>query len=140
MIILDSAPAPSNIGVMEIEDAAYRVTELERAFREYAERVPGLSVEVMGRVAGKEEQVHPVAGFEVQLKRGNGQGVRLYVSGNYGELIRARAGWGGGSVREKFEVRLEEEYGWGDSVFPTPELLVHDLLGYMQFQLDAVAS
>ncbi len=126
---------------MEIEDAAYRVTELERAFREYSEHVPGLTVEVMGRVAGNEEQIHPVAGFEVTLNRsGEGPGVRLYVSGNYGELIRARRGWGGGSVREKFEVRLEEEYGWGDSVFPTAELLAHDLLGYMQFQLDAVAS
>ena len=127
---------------MEIEDAAYRVTELERAFREYAERVPGLTVEVVGRVAGNEELVHPVAGFQVHLQRANGgQGVRLYVSANYGEMTRWRGRWaGGGAIREKFEVRLEEEYGWGDSVFPTAELLAHDLLGYMQFQLDAVAS
>jgi hypothetical protein len=126
---------------MEIEDAVYRVTELERAFREFSERVPGLSVEVVGRVAGHEEMVHPVAGFEVNLARGpGGQGVRLYVSENYGELTRWRSRWGGGAVREKFEVRLQEEYGWGDSVFPTAELLAHDLLGYMQFQLDAVAS
>ena len=130
---------------MEIEDAAYRVTELERAFREFSERVPGLTVEVVGRVAGHEEMVHPVAGFQVHLERGSGnQGVRLYVSANYGELTRWRGRWaggaGGGAVREKFEVRLEEEYGWGDSVFPTAEMLAHDLLGYMQFQLDAVAS
>ena len=129
---------------MNIEDAAYRVTELERAFREYTERVPGLSVDVVGRVAGNEEMVHPVAGFQVHLNRpGGGTGVRLYVSGNYGEMTRWRGRWasgpGGGAIREKFEVRLEDEYGWGDSVFPTAELLAHDLLGYMQFQLDAVA-
>jgi hypothetical protein len=126
---------------MEIEDAAYRVTELERAFREYTERVPGLTVEVMGRVAGNDMLVHPVAGFEVRLQRDAGsQAVRLFVSGNYGELVRSRGRWGRGSVREMFEVRLEEEFGCGDSVFPTAELLAHDLLGYMQFQLDAVAS
>jgi hypothetical protein len=126
---------------MEIEDAVYRVTELERAFREFSERVPGLAVDVVGRVAGHEEMVHPVAGFEVNLaSSGGGPGVRLYVSESYGELTRWRSRWGGGAVREKFTVNLQDGYGWGDSVFPTAELLAHDLLGYMQFQLDAVAS
>lgn len=113
------------------------MTELEGAFRAYASTVPGLTVEVVGRVTSHEDLVHPVAGFHVRIPAADGVGgVQLYVSANYAELTR----WGdGGAIRERFKVQLQDEYAWGDSAYPDADALAHDLLAYMQFTLDAVA-
>jgi hypothetical protein len=121
---------------------AGHVTELENAFRTLARDVPGLSVEVVGRVAEDTDLVHPTAGFQVRLKRVEPQlGASLYVSARYGELTT----WRGpavpgvaGALRERFRVNLDAGYGWGDSEFGTADALAQGLLGYMQFQLDAI--
>jgi len=120
-----------------------RITALERAFRQYTNRVPGLGVDVVGTVAGSDSWVHPVAGFQVRLERDDARaGVSLYVSSSYGELRRwaeerpsaDRPG------RESFDVRLREGYGWGDSEFDDPAELAHDLLAYMQYNLDSIGG
>lgn len=122
---------------MTIELAARRMTELAEAFRAFEPTVPGLSVEVVGRMAGAEHLVHPVAGFHVWLEEPADEGgVSLYVSGSYAELTR----WGdSGAIRERFTVQLDEEFAWGDSVYSTARELAHDLLGYLQFNLDVIA-
>ena len=122
---------------MVTEQTAQRMTELAGAFRAFTERVPGLEVEVVGHVAGERELVHPVAGFHVRLETADGiGGVELYVSVSYAELTR----WGdAGAIRERFQVDLSEEFCWGESAFPTAEGLAHDLLAYMQFNLDVAA-
>lgn len=111
-----------------------RITELEQAFREFESTNPGMSVEVVGRVAGQDDLVHPVAGFHVRIEPRDGSGgVELYVSGSYAELTR----WAeAGALRERFNVQLTDGFGWGESVYPTARGLAHDLLGYMQFHLD----
>lgn len=128
---------------MQIEQLAERVTALERAFGEFTGNVPGLTVEVVGHVAGIEDLVHPMAGFLVHLQRARGEsGVELYVTTTYGELTRWSAGGNGGpgAVRERFQVDLREDYAWGDTTFPTPDALASALLAYMQFNLDAIAG
>ncbi|HSJ15373.1 MAG TPA: hypothetical protein VK939_13210 [Longimicrobiales bacterium] len=122
---------------MNLDPLTQRITELERAFRDFEKTNPGLSVEVVGHVAGHDELVHPVAGFHVRLEPDDGGGgVELYVSASYAELTR----WAGaGALREQFNVQLTDGFGWGDSVFPTAHGLAHDLLGYMQFNLDVAA-
>ena len=122
---------------MNPDPLTQRITELERAFRSFEKSNPGLSVEVVGRVAGQAELVHPVAGFHVRLEPRDGSGgVELYVSASYAELTR----WAdAGAMRERFNVQLTDGFGWGDSVFPDARGLAHDLLGYMQFNL-AVAA
>jgi hypothetical protein len=125
---------------MEIQALAAHITELERAFRDLAGSVPGLSVAVVGHVTDDDSLVHPVAGFEVRLQKGpDAPGVSLYVSLNYGELRGWQPG-GANRSREVFNVRLTDEFCWGESVFDTAEELAHELLGYMQFNLDAIAS
>jgi hypothetical protein len=118
------------------------VTALEASFRTLAHSVPGLAVDVVGRVAGARELVHPTAGFEVRLRRGAGQyGVSLYVSARYSELTSWRGpGQPGpsGALRERFQVDLESGFRWGDTDFRSAEALAQALLGYMQFQLDAL--
>jgi hypothetical protein len=128
---------------MEIQVLAARITELEQAFGQLAETVPGLSVAVVGHVSDDTSLVHPVAGFEVRLQREeDGAGASLYVSVNYGELRT----WppqelsSGGARRERFNVHLTDEFCWGDSVFDTAAELAQDLLAYMQFNLDAAAE
>jgi hypothetical protein len=119
------------------EAEGVRMTELVEAFRGFAETVPGLEVEVVGSVAGDDELVHPVAGFHVLLPGEAETGVSLYVSAHYAELVRWRPG--AGALRERFDVRLEEAgYGWGESTFPTAYELAHDLMAYMQFNVDAL--
>jgi hypothetical protein len=114
-----------------------QMTELVEAFRGFVEAVPGLEVEVVGHVAGDRDVVHPVAGFHVLLAGEAGTGVSLYVSSRYAELVRWRAG--GGALRERFDVRLDGPgYGWGESTFPTAYELAHDLMAYMQFNVDAL--
>lgn len=122
---------------MNPDPLTQRITELERAFRSFEKSNPGLSVEVVGRVAGQAELVHPVAGFHVRLEPRDGSGgVELYVSASYAELTR----WAdAGALRERFNVQLTDGFGWGDSVFPDARGLAHDLLGYMQFNLDVAA-
>jgi hypothetical protein len=113
-----------------------QMTELAEAFRGFADTVAGLEVEVVGHVAGG-DSVHPVAGFHVLLHGEAGTGVSLYVSSNYAELVRWRPGVG--ALREKFDVRLvDSEYVWGASVFATAPELAHELMAYMQFNLDAL--
>lgn len=124
-----------------VEPVAGRITELENAFRAYVGGVPGLSVHVVGHVSGNDALVHPVAGFEVRLVSADGGKVSLYVSSAYGELRRWHKGeeeeGKSRGIRELFRVRLADEFSWGDSVFPTAQGLAHDLLGYMQYCLDA---
>jgi hypothetical protein len=125
-----------------IEELAVRITELEQAFRSYEQSVPGLTVDVVGRVSGNDELVHPIAGFTVRLEHGRPEkaGVSLYVSARYGELTRWRGPGqhAGGALRERFSVRLVDEFGWGESVFPTAAALAHDLVGYLQYNLDSL--
>jgi hypothetical protein len=117
--------------------AAQQITELAQAFRSYGSRVPGLEVEVVGHVAGNRHYVHPVAGFHVRLPVVGSAGVSLYVSSRYAELVRWRPG--AGALRERFEVSIDNPgYGWGDSQYPTAQELAHDLMAYMQFNLDAL--
>jgi hypothetical protein len=123
---------------MNIQEVANRVTELEQAFQGLSEFVPGLAVDVVGHMSNDQSLVHPVAGFQVKLQHEDGgPGVTLYVSANYAELRR----WpidGSGAVRERFNVRLSNEYVWGESSFDDASELAHELLGYMQFNLDAL--
>lgn len=125
----------------EIQRLSERMTYLATAFRNFAERVPGLRVDVVGYMADSDSMIHPVAGFEVRLQRDKaGAGVSLYISASYAELTRWAA-TGGGALRERFDVDFEEEdYQWGDSAFDEPDQLAHELLGYMQFNLDAVSG
>jgi hypothetical protein len=121
------------------DSGASQMTELVEAFRGFAGVVPGLEVEVVGHVAGDRDVVHPVAGFHVLLAGEAGTGVSLYVSSRYAELVR----WGAeaGALRERFDVRLDGPgYGWGESTFPTAYDLAHDLMAYMQFNLDALRN
>jgi hypothetical protein len=116
--------------------AARRITDLADAFRAFSRRLPDLTVEVVGHLAEDGSAVHPVAGFHVLLEGDAGTGISLYVSSRYAELVRWRPG--AGALRERFDVRLDETgYGWGDSMFPTADELAHDLVAYMQFNLDA---
>jgi hypothetical protein len=119
------------------DGASRRMTELAKAFSAFSETVPGLAVEVVGHVAGDRHLVHPVAGFHVRLPKAGEAGVSLYVSSTYAELVRWRPGTG--ALRERFDVSLDENgYGWGDSLFPTASELAHDLVAYLQFNLDAL--
>jgi hypothetical protein len=120
---------------MNQDPLTQRINELESAFRDFERTIPGLRVEVVGRVAGQDNLVHPVAGFHVRLEEESG-GVELYVSASYAELTR----WAdAGALRERFNVQLTDGFGWGESLFPDAQGLAHDLLGYMQFNLDVAA-
>jgi hypothetical protein len=124
-------------GSSTADTATRQITELAQAFRGFAQRVPGLEVEVVGHVAGNRHFVHPVAGFHVRLSENGDVGTELYVSSTYAELVRWRPG--AGALRERFDVRIDEPgYVWGDSAFPTAQELAHDLVAYMQFNLDAL--
>jgi hypothetical protein len=113
------------------------MTELAGAFRAFGESVPGLTVEVVGHVAGNRQLVHPVAGFHVRLSDDAATGVSLYVSSQYAELVRWKPG--AGALRERFDVSFGDEgYGWNDTLFPAAHDLAHDLVAYMQFNLDAL--
>jgi hypothetical protein len=117
--------------------AARQITELAHAFGGFAQSVPGLRVDVVGHLAGSRQFVHPVAGFHVRLQGEAGTGMSLYVSSRYGELVQWRPGVG--ALRERFDVSIDDPgYGWGDSTFPTAHELAHDLVAYMQFNLDAL--
>ena len=128
-----------------IQRLSERMTYLASAFRNFTTHVPGLRVDVVGYMADSETMIHPVAGFEVRLQREKGgAGVSLYISASYAELTRWTAKGAelrkGGATRERFDVDFEEEdYQWGGSAFEEPEQLAHELLGYMQFNLDAVS-
>lgn len=130
----------------QIQQLSERMTLIAEAFRGFAQKVPGLRVEVVGYMADSETLIHPVAGFEVRLQReNNGAGVSLYISASYAELTRWTAKGTellkGGAVRERFDVDFEEDdYQWGDSAFEEPAELAHELLGYMQFNLDAISA
>jgi len=117
---------------------ARRVTELAEAFRAYKSTMPELRVEVVGRLRHDKHLVHPVAGFHVRLGQPHGPGgVALYISSNYAELTR----WGdAGAIRERFTVQFGEEFVWGDSAYPSAADLAHDLLAYLQFNLDAAVG
>ena len=122
---------------MDIQAVAGRVTELEHAFQRLSDSVPGLVVDVIGHMSTNSSLVHPVAGFHVKLQHGSGgPGVALYVSANYAEL-RRWPGDGTGVMRERFSVNLSDGFIWGDSEFDDPNELAQELLGYMQFNLDA---
>lgn len=125
----------------EIQRLSERMTFLASAFRGFSDRIPGLRVDVVGYMADSETLIHPVAGFEVRLQReSRGAGVSLYVSASYAELTRW-SDMGTGARRERFDVDFEEEdYQWGDSSFDEPGELAHELLGYMQFNLDEVSG
>jgi hypothetical protein len=128
----------------KIDQLAVRMTGLADAFREFCDTVPGLRVDVVGYMAGSDTLVHPVAGFEVRLQRDTGAGVSLYISASYAELTS----WTGKStelktgraVRERFNVHFGEEYEWGGSAFEFADELASGLLGYMQFNLDAISA
>jgi len=125
------------MGDAVVDTASRQITELAEAFRSFSATVPGLKVDVVGHVAGNQEYVHPVAGFHVRVNGEAGSGLSLYVSSRYGELVRWRQG--SGALRERFSVRIDEPgYGWGDSTYPTARELAHDLVAYMQFNLDAL--
>ena len=130
----------------EIQRLSERMTYLASAFRDFANKVPGLRVDVVGYMADSDTMIHPVAGFEVRLQRENqGAGVSLYISASYAELTSWTSIGSelkkGGALRERFDVDFEEEdYQWGDSAFEEPEQLAHELLGYMQFNLDAISK
>lgn len=122
------------------------MTGLANAFRKFSARVPGLRVDVVGYMSDSDTMIHPVAGFEVRLQRENaGAGVSLYISATYAELTSWTAKGAelhkGGALRERFDVDFEEEdYQWGESAFEEPDELAHELLGYMQFNLDALSK
>jgi len=128
----------------KIDALSERMTRLADAFRDFCGNVPGLRVDVVGYMAGSTTLVHPVAGFEVRLQRDNGAGVSLYISASYAELTS----WKGTSselktgraVRERFNVHFGEEFEWGGSAFEFPDELANGLLGYMQFNLDAISA
>lgn len=120
------------------------MTSLADAFRDYCNSVPGLRVDIVGYMAGSNTLVHPVAGFEVRLQRETGAGVSLYISASYAELTswtgnRAELKTGR-AVRERFNVHFGEEFEWGGSAFEFPDELASGLLGYMQFNLDAISA
>lgn len=122
---------------VEVDPAARQITELAHAFGGFAQNVPGLRVDVVGHLSGSRQYVHPVAGFHVRLPGENGMGISLYVSSRYAELVRWHPTRG--ALRERFDVELDGVgYGWGDSTFPTAYALAHDLIAYMQFNLDAL--
>ena len=124
-------------GSWKTDTATRQITELADAFREFAHRIPGLEVEVVGNVAADRHMVHPVAGFHVRLHGANETGVELYVSARYAELVR----WipGTGALRERFRVSIDEPgFEWGDTTFANAEDLAHDLVAYLQFNLDAL--
>lgn len=127
---------------MEILHEAERITQLEKAFRRLSDVVPGLGVDVLGTVNGEDTLVHPVAGFQVRLQRADSPtGVSLYVSSSYGELRRwGRALRPNDATRERFRVSLSDGYGWGKSTFPNADGLAHDLLAYMQFNVDCLTG
>jgi len=124
-----------------IEELASRITDLENAFRRFAEEQPGLSVDIVGHVTGNDELVHPAAGFTVELEGSGAGGVSLYVTAGYGELTRWRepGRTAAGALREQFRVSLFDGFLWGDTTFPNAEALAHDLIGYMHYNLDSVA-
>ncbi|MGQ0813241.1 MAG: hypothetical protein ACT4O1_02115 [Gemmatimonadota bacterium] len=130
----------------EIQRLSERMTYLASAFRGFGETVPGLRVDVVGYMADSDTMIHPIAGFEVRLQRENaGAGVSLYISASYAELTAWTAKGTelrkGGARRERFDVDFgEEDYQWGDSAFEEPQELAHELLGYMQFNLDAISK
>jgi hypothetical protein len=130
----------------EIQRLSERMTYLANAFRNFSARVPGLRVDVVGYMADSDTMIHPVAGFEVRLQREKaGAGVSLYISATYAELTswtsKGTELQQGGALRERFDVDFEEEdYQWGDSAFEEPDELAHELLGYMQFNLDALTK
>lgn len=119
---------------------AHRVTALERAFRALSQQVPGMSVDVVGHVRGQRRLVHPVAGFTVRLDDdATGAGASLYVSAAYGELSLWRDGERDAvSGQERFTVRLNEGFVWGESEYEDAAPLAADLLGYLQFNMDRV--
>jgi len=127
---------------MDINGVAARVTDLERAFRNLSENVPDMIVDVVGHMSTDRSLVHPVAGFQVKMRdEESGARVTLYISASYAELTR----WPpedepGPARRERFNVRIAEEYEWGDSSFDDPAELAQELLAYMQFNLDVVAT
>lgn len=123
------------------DPSARRVTELENAFRALAGSHAGLSVDIVGRVSGAEALVHPTAGFRARLRdAARHAGVELYISASYAELTRWQGPepGGPGAVRERFHVDLEFGFEWGDGEFPDAAALAHDLLAYMQYNLDAL--
>jgi hypothetical protein len=123
---------------MDVQAVASRVTELEKAFQKLSDSVPGLAVDIVGHMSDNDSLVHPIAGFRVDLQHeGENAGVVLYVSANYAELTR----WAGdnGALRERFNVKLSEGFVWGESIFDDPAELAQELLGYMQFNLDAMS-
>jgi hypothetical protein len=123
---------------MDVQAVATRVTELEQAFQLLSDTVPGLTVDVVGHMSNNRLLVHPVAGFRVKLQHeGENAGVSLYVSASYAELTRWPAD--GGALRERFNVRISEGFVWGESSFDHATELAQELLGYMQFNLDAVS-
>jgi hypothetical protein len=120
------------------DTAARQITDLAHAFRAFSRNVPGLRVEIVGNVAQNRQYVHPVAGFHVRMEGEGGTGISLYVSSRYAELVRWRPG--AGALRERFAVQMEDPgYGWGGSSYPTAEELAHDLVAYIQFNLDALS-
>jgi hypothetical protein len=131
------ATITGSAGGTDVDTAARQITELAQAFRTFSRRLEGMTVDVVGHVAGNQQYVHPVAGFHVRLPGENGVGLSLYVSSRYGELVRWRPG--AGAMRERFSVRIDDPgFGWGESTFPNAEDLAHDLIAYMQFNLDAL--
>jgi hypothetical protein len=131
--LLESAAGPP----VPVEELAGRITVLEQAFRAFEGQVPGLGVEVVGTMSERDDLVHPVAGFEVRLEREDGRAVSLYISASYAELSRwVDAPTGRGLLRERFNVRLSEGFTWGDTTFPDARGLAHDLIGYLQYNLD----
>ena len=127
-----------------IDKLAERMTQLADAFRDFCDTVPGLRIDVVGYMSDSETLIHPVAGFEVRLQRENGAGVSLYISASYGELTRWTAKGAelktGGAVRERFDVHFGEQFEWGDSAFEFADELAAGLLGYLQFNLDAISA
>jgi hypothetical protein len=120
------------------------MTQLADAFRDFCSTVPGLRVDVVGYMAGSDTHVHPVAGFEVRLQRESGAGVSLYISASYAELTSWTGKTSelktGRAVRERFNVHFGDEYEWGGSAFEFADELANALIGYMQFNLDAIAA
>jgi hypothetical protein len=113
------------------------MTELAQAFRAFEDRFPGLTVDVVGHLAGTSRMVHPIAGFHVRLEPVGGVGVALYVSSRYAELVRWKPG--AGALRERFDVSFDElGYGWGGSLYDTAAELAHDLIAYLQYNFDAL--
>ena len=127
-----------------IDKLSERMTQLADAFRDFCSSVPGLRVDVVGYMSGSDTMIHPVAGFEVRLQRDTGAGVSLYISASYAELTRWTAKGTelktGGAVRERFDVHFGEQFEWGDSAFEYADELASGLLGYLQFNLDAISA